>query len=70
MDHKAAIYLHPEDWIMELSQKGHPLEDYMEDFLDLCHRVPWNDNTLKSCIWSGLDNHLLVMATGYSSCSL
>lgn len=71
MDHKAAIYLHPEDWIMELIQEGRPVEDYMEDFFDLCHRVPWNDNSLKSCFWSGLDNHLLViMAIGYSSCLL
>lgn len=44
---------------------------YMEEFLGLCHQMAWNDNTLKSCFWSGLNNHLLViMPTGYNSCSL
>lgn len=43
----------------------------LEEFLYLSHRVSWNDNTLKSCFWSGIDDRLLiVMQAGNSICTL
>ncbi|CAM4691215.1 unnamed protein product [Leuciscus chuanchicus] len=33
-------------------------QDYMEEFPELAHLVPWNDDTMETVFWSGLNNHL------------
>lgn len=50
--------IYPVDLLISLAQDGHPLEEYVEEFLELAHLVPWNDGTLKSIVWAGLDNHI------------
>lgn len=71
MDVIAANCLHRGGLYSGANPGVRPLEDYVEEFLYLSHHVPWNDNTLKSCFWSGLDDHLLmVMQAGNSICTL
>ncbi|XDV51792.1 hypothetical protein PO909_020615 [Leuciscus waleckii] len=55
----------PKDLLLSLSQDGHPLEEYVEKFLELCHLLSWSDGTLKSCFWSGLDKHLLLASRSF-----
>lgn len=52
-NHAAFYPVHPADLLLSLSQDGRLLEDYVEEFLELSHLVPWNDDTLKSVFWSG-----------------
>lgn len=56
---------------MDLLQETHPLEDYVEELLELSQLVPWNDDKLKGCFWSELGEHLLlIMPMGNSRCTL
>ncbi|XDV19759.1 hypothetical protein PO909_025175 [Leuciscus waleckii] len=32
----------------------------MLEFLQLAHQVPWNDETMKTVFWSGLDDLLFL----------
>lgn len=43
----AAVPLPPEGQLLSLYQEGQPLENFIEDFLELCHQVNWNKSTLK-----------------------
>ncbi|KAF4116605.1 hypothetical protein G5714_004094 [Onychostoma macrolepis] len=39
---------HPENALLTVMQDGRSIEDYVEEFLQLVHKVPWNDGTLKT----------------------
>lgn len=59
------------DLLLLLYQRGQLLEDYVKDFIELYHQVHWNEATLKTCFWSGLDDYLLQpMPTGDTRCLL
>lgn len=38
-----AVDIHPEDQLLALYQKGCALEEFVEDILELCHQVNWNE---------------------------
>lgn len=38
-----AVDIHPEDQLLALYQEGCALEDFIEDFLELCQQVNWNE---------------------------
>ncbi|ROL51072.1 hypothetical protein DPX16_14603 [Anabarilius grahami] len=60
-----------EDLLLSLAQDGHPLEDYVEEFLELSHLVSWNNGTLKTCFWSGLYDRLFQpLPVGDTTCIL
>lgn len=44
--------------LFSLSQNGRPIKEYVKEFLELSFNVPWNDNTLKTVFWTGLDDSL------------
>lgn len=52
----AAAFNHPKDQLLSLQQNA--MEKYVEKFLEVSHRVPWNESNLKVCFWSGLDNSI------------
>lgn len=65
MDYIAEVQL------LALYQAGCPLQEFVEDFLDLCHQVCWDENRLKMHFWSGSDDELLqIMLVGNDNCSL
>lgn len=43
-----SVSLHPEDQLFSLYQGGCSLEHYVEDFIELCHQVHWNEVMLKT----------------------
>lgn len=59
-----------------MTQGGSPIENYIEKFLELTHLVPWNDATMKTVVWSGMDfgilewNLLLQVPVGAATCTL
>ncbi|MGL5293375.1 MAG: hypothetical protein ACRC9V_06360 [Aeromonas sp.] len=48
----------PEAILMDLGQDG---RNYVEEFLELCYRVSWNDRSLNLAFLTGLDDDLLVL---------
>lgn len=65
MDYLAEVQL------LALYQAGRPLQDFVEDFLNLCHQVCWDEYRLKMHFWSGSDDELLqIMLVGNDNCSL
>ncbi|ROL43111.1 hypothetical protein DPX16_14823 [Anabarilius grahami] len=48
----------PADRLLCLFQDGRSIEDYVGEFLEISHLVSWNDDTLKTVFWCGLDDHL------------
>ncbi len=56
-----SISSHPEE-LLTITQDGRSIESYVEEFLHLIHQVKWNDDTLKIVFWSGLNNHLFLLA--------
>ncbi len=56
-----SISSHPEK-LLTITQDGCSIESYVEEFLHLAHHVHWNDDTLKIVFWSGLNNHLFLLA--------
>lgn len=62
-----AVYPSP----LSLAQDGIPLEDYVEELLELSHLVSWSDSTLKTCFWSGLDDYPFPpLLAGATTCTL
>lgn len=49
----------PDAHLMRLLQDGHPLESYVENFVELYDRVSWR-NSLLNMFLNGLDDDLLV----------
>lgn len=49
-------------------QNGHPLEQYVEEFLEYSHLVSWSDTTLSACIRMELDELFQILYPG--SCYL
>lgn len=47
-----------EDPLFSICQDGRALEQYVEEFIELVHFVPWSDGTLKTLFWIGLDDYL------------
>lgn len=63
--------VHPVDQLFSLYQDVCPLEDFVEQFLELSHHMPLNDGMLKVCFWSGLDNPISqLMPMEEASCAL
>ncbi len=57
--------------ILKVFQDGRPIEDYVEEFLNVSYRAPWKESTLKTIFWEGLDDFLYqLMLPSYSSWSL
>jgi len=56
-----SISSHPEK-LLTITQDGRSIESYVEEFLQLTHQVDWNDDSLKIVFWSGLSNHLFLLA--------
>ncbi len=57
--------------LLKVFQDGHPIEDYVEEFLNVSYRVPWKESTLKTIFWGGLDGHIYQqMPASYIACSL
>ncbi|CAM4549728.1 unnamed protein product [Leuciscus chuanchicus] len=52
------ILFDPATLLLSMTQDGRLIEDYVDEFLELSHLVPWNDDTMKMVFWSGLDNHM------------
>lgn len=48
----------PADLLLSISQDHRPIEDYIEEFLELVNQIPWTDAALKAIFWSGLDDPL------------
>lgn len=60
-----------EEQLRSLHQGDRPLEDFVEDFLELCHHEYWNERTLNLHFWSELNDELLqIMLVGNNNCSL
>ncbi|KAA0722285.1 hypothetical protein E1301_Tti014665 [Triplophysa tibetana] len=53
----SATYQH---WRGEQLEPG-MFKDYREEFLELSHLVPWNDATLETIFWNGLDDNQQVV---------
>ncbi|XDV50752.1 hypothetical protein PO909_019767 [Leuciscus waleckii] len=50
--------VNPVNFLLTRFQDGRLIVDYVEEFLDHTHEVPWNEDTLKIIFWCGLDYHL------------
>ncbi|KAK9977272.1 hypothetical protein ABG768_019093 [Culter alburnus] len=48
----------PADRLLTLTQDGHSIEQYVEEFLELSYLRAWNEATLKNIFWIGLDDYL------------
>ncbi|ROJ25275.1 hypothetical protein DPX16_20088 [Anabarilius grahami] len=48
----------PADQLITLFQDGHSTKDNVEELLELSHMVTWDDDTLKTIFWCGLDDQL------------
>ncbi|ROL55620.1 hypothetical protein DPX16_23637 [Anabarilius grahami] len=48
----------PADRLLTLFQNGRSIEEYVEEFLELSYLRAWNEETLKSVFWYGLEDHL------------
>ncbi len=44
--------------LLKVFQDGRPIEDYVEEFLNVSYRAPWKESTLKTIFWGGLDDHI------------
>ncbi len=57
--------------LLKVFQDGHPIEDYVEEFLNISKRVPWKERTLKIIFWGGLDDHIYQqMPASATICSM
>ncbi len=55
---KDILSLNPVNSLLNVFQDARPIEDYVEEFLDLSCGVPLKERTLKTIFWGGLDDHL------------
>ncbi len=57
--------------ILKVFQDGHPIEDYIEEFLNVSYRAPWKESALKTIFLGGLDDHIYQqMPASDITCSL
>lgn len=45
MDYSADA-IHPEEHLQSLNQGTRPLENFVDEFLELCHQISWDEYTL------------------------
>ncbi len=60
--HRMSSTIDPATVLLSITQDGRPIEYYVEEFLQLANQVPWNDGTLKVVFWTGLNDHLYLLA--------
>lgn len=66
----SSIYFDPAELLYTCNQDGHPIKEYVEEFIELSHLVPWSDD-VKTIFWLGLDDSLVgQVPTSGSSYSL
>ncbi len=57
--------------LLKVFQDGHPIEDYVEEFLNVSYRAPWKESTLKTIFLGGLDDYIYQqMPASDITCSL
>ncbi|KAL0148890.1 hypothetical protein M9458_055805 [Cirrhinus mrigala] len=54
-----------EEKIMNIRRAGRPLEQYVEEFLDVCHLVSWNDPMINTCFLMGLNDDQLQCSISF-----
>ncbi|KAK9962709.1 hypothetical protein ABG768_008063 [Culter alburnus] len=61
----------PADLLLSISQDHHPIEEYIEKFLELAAQVSWNDATIKTILWTDLDDPVFKqLPSAVTTCSL